>query len=65
MLQSVAEACEELNIEFKGIHFTQLTDQEETCDQKTAHFQFNYLLENKKWLNDNEVIDHLKTDQKS
>lgn len=63
MLSSVAKACKELNIPFKGIHYTKLADQEEECNSEVAHLQFNYLLNNEVWLNDAEALQHLKNNQ--
>jgi len=49
-LRSMQEALNPLEVEFKGFEFTGATQFPAVFDQTLAEFQFQYLLENEKWL---------------
>lgn len=51
-LESVNNALNSLGVSFIGLHFTQLIDREQKIEKALAEYQFNFLLENEIWLDD-------------
>lgn len=59
-IQSVESAAEALGIEFIGFHYTATGNASCKLNQTLGEFQFQYLIENEKWLPDKEAIKIFK-----
>jgi hypothetical protein len=54
-VESVAKACEELNIEFTGFHYGGAAAISKPVDDTVASIQVDYLFKHKKWLSDQQA----------
>jgi Protein of unknown function (DUF2608) len=54
-LKSVEQAAQELGIDFVGLYYTASYNAPGYLDEKLAEFQFHYLAEQGRWLNDAEA----------
>lgn len=54
-LESVEKVLNDMGIDFFGFHYTAAEKREGSIDEELAKFQFDYVVENAKWLSDEQA----------
>lgn len=55
LLESVANMCKDLGIQFMGLHYIGAEEVSKPIDENVAKFQVDYLFDHKKWLSDQQA----------
>ncbi len=58
-IEQVINACKEMNIPCTAIHYLAAEKNGKVLNEPLAHFQWQYFVENKTWLSDEEAINHI------